>query len=76
MQQKVVALSRCLETSLNFHRFHFRGVYLGQSIVEINLCVKDNIKGFEKGADYLLYIDVIAIRRNKLIGSLIRHKRI
>lgn len=76
MQRKVVALSRCLDTTTRFHRFHFRGVFLGHSIVEIHLWVEDNRDEFRKGDDYLLYIKVIEVRRSKLIGTLIRHKRI
>lgn len=76
MQRKVVALSRCLETSPKFHRFHFKGAYLGHSISEINLYVKDNKFTFDKGVDYLLYINIMTIRKGRLIGGLIKYKRI
>ena len=76
MQQKVVALSRCLGNTSVYGRFHFKGVYLGHYIVEINLCMEDNVITFEAGSDYLLYLDVIDIISHRLVGKLISYKRI
>jgi hypothetical protein len=76
MRQKVVALSRCLDHTSTYGRFHFKGVYLGHYIVEINLCMKDNVSAFETGGDYLLYLDVVDIISNRLMGKLISYKRV
>lgn len=53
--------------------FHFKGVYLGQKISHVELMSDTRL---EKGSDYFLFIEVVAIKQEKLLGKLIRYKLI
>lgn len=53
--------------------FHFKGGYLGQKISLVELLSDTKL---ERGSDYFLYIEVLAIKQEKLIGKIIRFKMI
>jgi hypothetical protein len=81
MQEKILILSRCQgikkenESFVNFYRFHFRGYYQGYKINMIHVICENNIQ-FQKGDDYLLWVEHLKHSKTILEVQLIKYKKI
>lgn len=81
VQEIILLLSRCLcnytdeKNKFNHSRFHFKGYYLGQKIVNIDV-QQSNGRPLEIDEDYLLWIKVLSIEKGLLKALAVKAKKI
>lgn len=75
MSETILILSRCLNSSKTYFKFHFKGFYTGIKIKEIYVYSAELTK-IEKGEDYLLWVTCREIESAVLKVNLLKYKKI
>lgn len=75
-----IIVSKCLRvtkinTETGWYEFHFKGVFAGEIIKSVILCSSPLVL-MEKGTEYLIYAEPIAVVENVLKGKVIKVKRL
>lgn len=76
----VIIVSKCLRvTKFTFDKrkfeFHFKGVLKGIRIKKIELVGLENL-GIKQGQEYILYVKIVAIERDKMKGEVLKSREL
>lgn len=73
----MIVVTRCVsvknEAEYSVYKFHFKGFFKGHKIKEVK--IEGSHELFKKKEEYLLALEVIEIREETLVGSLLKFKR-
>ncbi|OUR93083.1 hypothetical protein A9Q84_21505 [Halobacteriovorax marinus] len=77
--QKVIVISGCQKSRVNRfcceYDFHFIGYLCGKKVTKIKITSRSDQK-IMKGDEYLLFLEVLSLKRGVLLASLIKFKNL